>query len=99
VVKVKFVKSCDFLLLEGNRRPVCTNQSRAAQPDLAAAPLGWAAMFALLTAAAAAAAKQQMLADPDSPSAQERFARELRGSGGGWQVKTAGPGWAISYDA
>lgn len=73
--------------------------SRAAQPDLAAAPLGWAAMFALLTAAAAAAAKQQMLADPDSPSAQERFARELRGSGGGWQVKTAGPGWAISYDA
>jgi len=56
-------------------------------------------MFALLTAAAAAAAKQQMLADPDSPSAQERFARELRGSGGGWQVKTAGPGWAISYDA
>jgi hypothetical protein len=26
VVKVKFVKSCDFLLLEGNRRAVCTNQ-------------------------------------------------------------------------
>ena len=26
VVKVKFVKGCDFLLLEGNRRPVCTNQ-------------------------------------------------------------------------
>jgi len=53
-------------------------------------------MFSLLTAAAAAA-KQQMLADPDSPSAQETFARELRGSGGGWQVKTAGPGYAISY--
>ena len=33
VVKVKFVKSCDLLLLEGNRRPVCTNQTRAASQE------------------------------------------------------------------
>ena len=74
----------------GRRRStIFDSRTLSHAPDLAA-------MFALLTAAAAAA-KQQMLADPDSPSAQETFARELRGSGGGWQVKTAGPGYAISY--